>query len=36
MKSSNSGEHAIETMQVEERRYPPGPPPFTKIACPVT
>ncbi len=25
MKSSNSGEHAIETMQVEERRYPPSP-----------
>ena len=25
MKSSNTGEHAIETMQVEERRYPPSP-----------
>ncbi len=25
MKSSSSGEHAIETMQVEERRYPPSP-----------
>ncbi len=25
MKSSNKGEHAIETMQVEERRYPPSP-----------
>jgi acetyl-CoA synthetase len=25
MKSSNTGERAIETMQVEERRYPPSP-----------
>jgi acetyl-CoA synthetase len=25
MKSSSEGEHAIETMQVEERRYPPSP-----------